>query len=103
MLSDHLTQVRINFPAVGKLGTNGQIHTLSALQVSETCNLRRYNFKSDPRDLGAVVVLSVDESTYSGMSLFSLRFIVWTFEIYSPLSDTGTRRFNQGTPHPTGK
>ncbi|KAJ8692838.1 hypothetical protein PTI98_010112 [Pleurotus ostreatus] len=25
-----------------------------------------YNFKSDPRDLGAVVVLSVDESTYSG-------------------------------------
>ncbi|KAL4264757.1 Class I glutamine amidotransferase-like protein [Pleurotus pulmonarius] len=39
-----------------------------------------YNFKSDPRDVGAVVILSVDESTYS---------------------DTGTRRFNQGTPHPT--
>jgi len=27
---------------------------------------RRYNFKSDPRDVGAVVVLSADESTYTG-------------------------------------
>jgi hypothetical protein len=28
--------------------------------------LDRYNFKSDPRDLGAVVLLSADESTYTG-------------------------------------
>ena len=27
---------------------------------------RRYNFKSDPRAVGAVVVLSADESTYTG-------------------------------------
>ena len=28
--------------------------------------LRRYNFKSDPRDVGAVVILSADESSYNG-------------------------------------
>ncbi|KAL0954650.1 hypothetical protein HGRIS_003602 [Hohenbuehelia grisea] len=39
-----------------------------------------YNFKSDPRSVGAVVVLSVDESTYT---------------------DTTTKRFDQGSPHPT--
>ncbi|KAK7691036.1 hypothetical protein QCA50_006139 [Cerrena zonata] len=39
-----------------------------------------YNFKSDPRSVGAVVVLSADESTYT---------------------DPGPRNFNQGTPHPT--
>ncbi|KAI0073876.1 class I glutamine amidotransferase-like protein [Panus rudis PR-1116 ss-1] len=39
-----------------------------------------YNFKSDPRDVGAVVLLSADESTYT---------------------DPGPRKFNQGTPHPT--
>ncbi|CAL1716023.1 unnamed protein product [Somion occarium] len=39
-----------------------------------------YNFKSDPRSLGAVVLLSADESTYS---------------------DPGPRKFDQGTPHPT--
>jgi len=38
-----------------------------------------YNFKSDPRSVGAVVVLTVDESTYV---------------------DDGTRKFDQGTPHP---
>jgi len=26
----------------------------------------RYNFKSDPRNVGAVVILSADESTYTG-------------------------------------
>ncbi|KAJ7086074.1 class I glutamine amidotransferase-like protein [Mycena belliarum] len=39
-----------------------------------------YNFKSDPRAIGAVVVLSANESSYI---------------------DTGTRKFNQGTPHPS--
>ncbi|KAL1687337.1 trehalose utilization-domain-containing protein [Schizophyllum commune] len=42
-----------------------------------------YNFKSDPRNVGAVVILSADESTYNG-------------EI-----DPGERKYNQGTPHPT--
>ncbi|EIM81515.1 class I glutamine amidotransferase-like protein [Stereum hirsutum FP-91666 SS1] len=39
-----------------------------------------YNFKSDPRSIGAVVLLSANESSYT---------------------DTGTRNFDQGTPHPT--
>ncbi|PFH53099.1 hypothetical protein AMATHDRAFT_55510 [Amanita thiersii Skay4041] len=39
-----------------------------------------YNFKSDPRAVGAVVVLSADESSYT---------------------DDGVRKFDQGTPHPT--
>ncbi|ETW82872.1 hypothetical protein HETIRDRAFT_416911 [Heterobasidion irregulare TC 32-1] len=39
-----------------------------------------YNFKSDPRSVGAVVVLSANESSYT---------------------DPGPRKFNQGTPHPT--
>lgn len=39
-----------------------------------------YNFKSDPRSIGAIVILSADESTYS---------------------DPGPRLFNQGEPHPT--
>ncbi|KAJ7220066.1 trehalose utilization-domain-containing protein [Mycena pura] len=39
-----------------------------------------YNFKSDPRALGAVVLLAANESSYV---------------------DTGTRNFNQGTPHPS--
>jgi hypothetical protein len=38
-----------------------------------------YNFKSDPRDVGVIVVLSANDSSYT---------------------DTGTR-MNQGTPHPT--
>ncbi|KAJ7510372.1 class I glutamine amidotransferase-like protein [Mycena galericulata] len=39
-----------------------------------------YNFKSDPRAIGAIVVLAANESSYV---------------------DTGTRNFNQGTPHPS--
>ncbi|KAF5367124.1 hypothetical protein D9758_003999 [Tetrapyrgos nigripes] len=39
-----------------------------------------YNFKSDPRSVGAVVILSADESSYN---------------------DPGPRNFDQGTPHPT--
>ncbi|KAI0784496.1 trehalose utilization-domain-containing protein [Abortiporus biennis] len=39
-----------------------------------------YNFKSDPRSVGAIVILSANESSYS---------------------DPGPRKFNQGTPHPT--
>ncbi|KAK7032871.1 class I glutamine amidotransferase-like protein, partial [Favolaschia claudopus] len=39
-----------------------------------------YNFKSDPRAVGAVVVLSANESSYV---------------------DDGTRKFGQGTPHPS--
>ncbi|KAL1737084.1 trehalose utilization-domain-containing protein [Schizophyllum commune] len=42
-----------------------------------------YNFKSDPRDVGAIVILSADESSYNG-------------ETGSP-----QRKYNQGTPHPT--
>ncbi|KAF9453474.1 class I glutamine amidotransferase-like protein [Macrolepiota fuliginosa MF-IS2] len=38
-----------------------------------------YNFVSDPRSLGAVVVLAANESSYV---------------------DDGTRKFDQGTPHP---
>lgn len=38
-----------------------------------------YNFESDPRSLGAVVVLAADESSYT---------------------DTRERKFDQGTPHP---
>ncbi|KAJ6496462.1 trehalose utilization-domain-containing protein [Mycena vitilis] len=40
-----------------------------------------YNFKSDPRAIGAVVLLSANESSY--------------------VVDTGTRKFDQGTPHPS--
>jgi len=29
----------------------------------------RYNFRSDPRDVGAVVILSADESTYTGQTV----------------------------------
>ncbi|KAH9902588.1 class I glutamine amidotransferase-like protein [Cubamyces lactineus] len=39
-----------------------------------------YNFKSDPRSVGAVVILSANESSYT---------------------DPGPRKFDQGTPHPT--
>ncbi|KAI0751227.1 class I glutamine amidotransferase-like protein [Daedaleopsis nitida] len=39
-----------------------------------------YNFKSDPRSVGATVVLSADESSYN---------------------DPGPRKFDQGSPHPT--
>ncbi|TBU55596.1 class I glutamine amidotransferase-like protein [Dichomitus squalens] len=39
-----------------------------------------YNFKSDPRAIGAVVILSANESSYT---------------------DPGPRKFDQGTPHPT--
>ncbi|KAI0775011.1 class I glutamine amidotransferase-like protein [Trametes elegans] len=39
-----------------------------------------YNFKSDPRSVGAVVILSADESSYT---------------------DPGPRKFDQGSPHPT--
>ncbi|KAG6898198.1 hypothetical protein C0992_003310 [Termitomyces sp. T32_za158] len=38
-----------------------------------------YNFKSDPRAVGAVVLLAANESSYI---------------------DNGIRKFNQGTPHP---
>ncbi|KAJ7056600.1 class I glutamine amidotransferase-like protein [Mycena amicta] len=41
-----------------------------------------YNFKSDPRAIGAVVLLAANESSYV---------------------DTGTRKFDQGTPHPSGQ
>lgn len=40
----------------------------------------RYNFKSDPRTIGAIVILSANESSYS---------------------DPGPRVYNQGIPHPT--
>lgn len=32
----------------------------------------RYNFKSDPRSVGAVVILSADESSYTGSSQFMM-------------------------------
>ncbi|KAL9714215.1 hypothetical protein Ac2012v2_002525 [Leucoagaricus gongylophorus] len=38
-----------------------------------------YNFKSDPRSVGAIVVLAANESSYS---------------------DNGVRKFDQGVPHP---
>jgi hypothetical protein len=59
----------------------------------------RYNFKSDPRAVGAVVLLSANESSYTGESfdLFFYRKPSLTIG-----SDPGPRKFNQGTPHPTG-
>jgi len=39
-----------------------------------------YNYKSDPRDHGAVIILSADQSSYS---------------------DDGTRKFDHGAQHPT--
>ncbi|KAF7330314.1 Class I glutamine amidotransferase-like protein [Mycena venus] len=39
-----------------------------------------YNFKSDPRAIGAIVLLAANESSYV---------------------DNGTRNFDQGTPHPS--
>jgi len=38
-----------------------------------------YNFRSDPRDVGATVILTADETSYE---------------------DTGVRKFNHGEPHP---
>ncbi|KDR78917.1 hypothetical protein GALMADRAFT_224169 [Galerina marginata CBS 339.88] len=52
----------------------------SMLPDAWTVSDEAYNFKSDPRALGSVVVLSADESTYV---------------------DTGVRKFDQGKPHPT--
>lgn len=51
----------------------------SELPEEWTVNDEMYNFRSDPRDVGATVILSADESSYS---------------------DTGNRRFDQGSPHP---
>ncbi|KAI0350012.1 class I glutamine amidotransferase-like protein [Trametes cingulata] len=50
------------------------------LQNAASTNSNEYNFKSDPRSVGAVVILSADESSYT---------------------DPGPRKFNQGSPHPT--
>ena len=63
-------------------------------------NYFRYNFKSDPRDVGAIVILSANESSYVG-ELCSLVFL--DFIESRTRQDTGTRNFNQGSPHPTGK
>ena len=38
--------------------------------VNHRFSLHRYNFKSDPRNVGAVVILSADESTYAGEGVF---------------------------------
>ncbi|PBL03766.1 class I glutamine amidotransferase-like protein [Armillaria gallica] len=54
-------------PSTENLPTNWPVHD------------EMYNFKSDPRSVGAIVILTVDESSYT---------------------DDGTRRFNQGEPHP---
>jgi hypothetical protein len=59
---------------------------------------RRYNFKSDPRSIGAKVLLSANESSYVGM--FSA--ILDAQLVIIELPDTGVRKFDQGTPHPSG-
>ncbi|KAJ2922845.1 hypothetical protein H1R20_g14231, partial [Candolleomyces eurysporus] len=53
----------------------------STSEVPEAWTLRdeMYNFDADPRDLGSVVILSADESSYT---------------------DNGPRRYDQGSPHP---
>jgi hypothetical protein len=64
-----------------------------------TVNQRsRYNFKSDPRAIGAVVLLAANESSYVGELAipFSNSFSRWVL-------DNGTRNFDQGTPHPSGE
>lgn len=50
---------------------------------------------SDPRNVGAVVILSADESSYVGKLVCFLYILILSF-----FSDTGTRK-NQGLPHPT--
>jgi len=58
---------------------NASHPSTSGLPTRWTIEDEFYNFKSDPRSVGAFVLLSVDESTYT---------------------DTGTRKYDQGTPHP---
>lgn len=41
-----------------------RLHVLSRLMT----HFHRYNFKSDPRSIGAVVLLSANESSYTGKS-----------------------------------
>ncbi|KAF8501398.1 class I glutamine amidotransferase-like protein [Russula emetica] len=48
-----------------------------------------YNFKSDPRSLGAVVVFSANESSYSVVS--------YLIHVHRPCDP---HQFDQGTPHP---
>jgi hypothetical protein len=39
------------------------------MQLTSTQEEEVYQFRSDPRDMGATVVLSVDESSYTSMSI----------------------------------
>ena len=63
----------------------------------------RYNFKSDPRDVGAIVILSANESSYNG-AYFPICFHEAVTAEWPNLAvaDPGPRTFNQGSPHPTG-
>ncbi|KAG8706154.1 hypothetical protein FRC09_002547 [Ceratobasidium sp. 395] len=57
-----------------------------------------YNFRSDPRTIGAHVVLSVDESSYTGRQAAGLCLV----NTNSISTDTGVRNYSQGSPHPIG-
>jgi hypothetical protein len=62
----------------------------------------RYNFKSDPRAVGAVVLLSADESTYNGsLSIVYVNTVKAELDLY--LDNNATAQALQGTPHPTGE
>ncbi|KAI3613661.1 crp fnr family transcriptional regulator [Moniliophthora roreri] len=57
-----------------------------------------YNFKSDPRDIGATVILSADESSYTGAGLLTH---IRSNNVTDLRIDDGERKYDQGEPHPT--
>lgn len=66
----------------------------------------RYDFKSDPRDVGAKVVLTVDESdkgTYPALLMFSNRDVLLWRLLTRPRRVGGDDHAKvHGTPHPIG-
>jgi hypothetical protein len=68
-----------------------------------------YNFRSDPRENGATVILTVDTSSFQGQSFTSPRLPtpegVTSTNTYAEVIDNGTSTGNypsQGDPHPIG-
>ncbi|KAG2017848.1 glycosyl-hydrolase [Coprinopsis cinerea AmutBmut pab1-1] len=53
-----------------------------------------YNFDSDPRSIGATVILAADESSYVGKCCPA------SSNRFNTMKDNGPRRFDHGTPHP---
>jgi hypothetical protein len=57
-----------------------------------------YNYRSDPRDVGAQVVLTVDESSYTGKS--GLRHPSYLLHFHDTGSSGSSGNYDQGVPHP---